>query len=177
MRSEKGGFPRARSKPTGKMAVVKSSLRIRADGNSRRAMRALIGSASMPVTRVAGARAGGAGPRTDRCRSRARAPCRRQSRAAAAPPRSAAPGSPGCSGHAGSSGQAQPVPPGSCAPRAACRAHAKWRLGVSARVPAGGAYPFPSTDRRDTPYRVQIRGGQPEGKGHSRRRLPQERSC
>ena len=42
----------ARSKPVARLARVKSSCRMRASGNRSRAIRALIGSASIPVKRV-----------------------------------------------------------------------------------------------------------------------------
>ena len=49
MRSLNGGLPTARSNISGSRALVKSSLRIHASGYSSLAMRAVVGSISMPV--------------------------------------------------------------------------------------------------------------------------------
>ena len=50
MRSEKGGLPTARSKLAGNSVRAKSPAMMRAPGCSRRTMRAVTGSSSMPVT-------------------------------------------------------------------------------------------------------------------------------
>ena len=59
MRSEKGGLPMARSKFAANSVRTKSPVRIRARGCSSRAIRAVTGSSSTPVTRETDRKASG----------------------------------------------------------------------------------------------------------------------
>ena len=111
MRSENGGLPMARSKPAGGRCARSPRCGCGRRGCTRRAMRAVTGSSSMPVNRLSAQLLRHQREEQARAACRAPAPGRRESRAAAGPPRS--PGSPAraCSARTAWSARGPRVPP------------------------------------------------------------------